>query len=85
VTTRVGDVIHLRLDPGFIWGDPESSAKTVAVEGIVRSDGGGLLADVHAVSSGQAVVMTSGTVACTLGEACPQLARLWELDVVVTS
>ena len=81
---HVGDVIQLRLDRGFIWGDPKSSADVVEVEAIVRPAGGGLNADLRAVAAGRAIVMTTGTVACAPGQACPQLARLWELDVAVT-
>ena len=84
VTMHVGDVIRLRLDRGFIWGDPKSSADIVEVEGIVRPAGGGLDADLRAIAAGRATVMTTGTVACAPGQACPQLARLWELDVAVT-
>ena len=84
VTTHVGVIFHLVLDRGFLWGDPRSDSTLIEVTGIKRpTSGGGLDADLHAVATGHATVTSTGGVACAPDQPCPQLARLWRLDVTV--
>ena len=84
VTTHVGVTIHLGLDRGFIWNDLKSDSSVIEVTNVQRpTSGGGLDADLRAVAVGHAAVTTAGGAACPPGEPCPQLARLWRLDITV--
>jgi hypothetical protein len=38
----------------------------------------------HAAAVGRATIRTTGTVYCKPGVACPDLALLWTLKVIVT-
>jgi len=84
LTTSVGDVVRVALDAGFTWGDPRSDSTAVVVRDVVRPPGGGLSATLSAAAVGRATVSSAGTVACAPGHACPQLARLWQVEVTVT-
>jgi len=81
--TRVGVTVHVALPSGFTWGDPHSDGGAVVVEGVARPPAGGLTAALVAVAVGRATVRATGTVACAPGQPCPQLARLWQVQVTV--
>jgi len=82
VTATVGARIGLRLDAGFDWSDPTSDAASVLVEDVQRPpDGRGLDAVLAVMGPGQATVKAVGTLPCNPGEVCPDLARLWSLEV----
>ena len=84
VTTRVGTTVRVSLPAGFNWGDPHSDSAAVTIGNIARPAGGGLTATLIAAAPGRATVRATGTVACAPGQACPQLARLWALQVTVS-
>ncbi len=82
VTAPVGATVGIRLDTGFDWSDPTSDAAAVVVEDVRRPpDGRGLEAVLAVVAPGRATVRATGTVACSPGQACPALARLWSVEV----
>jgi hypothetical protein len=83
VTTRVGDTIHVVLNPGLRWSTPMSDSSAVVVENVQRQSPGGLDADLIAVRAGQATVTAMGTALCPPGGACPQFIVLWRLHVTV--
>ncbi|MGD0852852.1 MAG: hypothetical protein ABSA07_05765 [Acidimicrobiales bacterium] len=84
IRVRVGTNVHIKFRTGFRWGDPVSSSKAVVVTTISRYLIGVDAATLHAAAVGQAFIRTTGTVACRPGVACPQLALLWILKVIVT-
>jgi|GEM_PF-2689895 len=83
VTTRVGDTIHVVLNPGLRWSTPMSDLSAVVVENVQRQSTGGLDADLIAVHAGRATVTAMGTALCPPGGACPQFIVLWRLHVTV--
>lgn len=83
VTTEVGATVHVSLPIGFTWEDPRSDSGVVEVTGIEKPAGGGLTAELRAVTAGQAKVTSAGSIVCAPGQPCPQLARLWGLRVTV--
>ncbi len=85
VTTRVGETIHVVLNPGLRWSTPMSDSSVVVVENVQRQSPGGLDADLIAAGAGQAVVTSMGTALCPPGGACPQFIVLWRLRVTVAT
>jgi hypothetical protein len=83
VTMKVGAVMGITLDHGFTWSDPRASSRAVTVAGIARSAPGGLSATVSAIVAGTATLSSVGTIVCPAGVACPALARLWSMRVIV--
>ena len=67
VTTRVGDTIHVVLNPGLRWSTPMSDSSVLVVENVQRQSPGGLDADLIAVRAGQASVTAMGTALCPPG------------------
>jgi hypothetical protein len=56
----------------------------VVVTTISRSSFGVNAVTLHAAAIGRATIRTTGTVYCKPGVACPDLALLWSLIVIVT-
>lgn len=83
VSTHVGVIIAVGLDPGFDWDAPHSDSSAVEVTAVVRQPSGGLHANLVAARVGQATVSASGAVLCQPEQPCPALARLWQLHVSV--
>lgn len=84
VSTRVGGTISIVLDAGFSWNTPTSDTGAVEVADVQRQPSGSLSAVLQAARVGQATVSAGGSVLCPPGQACPALARLWQLHVTVT-
>jgi hypothetical protein len=84
IRVRLGATVHLTFRSGFRWGYPASNSKSVVVTTISRTSRGVFAATLHAAALGHATVRASGTVACKPGVACPDLALLWTLKVIVT-
>jgi hypothetical protein len=83
VRVLLGDDVRFKLGSGFRWGDPVSSSRDVVVTSISRNSIGVDAATVHAVKLGRATVQVTGIESCKAGVACPDLALLWRLDVIV--
>jgi hypothetical protein len=84
IRVRVGTNVQVKLRSGFRWGYPVSNARSVVVTTISRSSIGVNDFIVHAASVGHAMIRVTGTVYCKSGVACPDLALLWSLKVIVT-
>jgi uncharacterized membrane protein YdfJ with MMPL/SSD domain len=84
IRVRVGTNIRIKLRSGFRWGYPASNSRAVVVTTISRSSIGVSAATLHAAKVGHATIRTAGTVYCKPGVACPDLALLWSLKVIVT-
>jgi hypothetical protein len=83
VTIQVGARMSVSLERGFQWGNPQSSSRAVVVSAVTHPSGGGLVATIRATALGQATVTSTGTIICPPGQACPMLALLWSLRVIV--
>jgi hypothetical protein len=84
IRVHPGTNVRIRLRTGFRWGYPTSSSRAVIVTNISRDSVGVVAATLHASVSGRATIRTTGTVYCMPGVACPDLALLWSLEVIVT-
>lgn len=84
VQIRLGGSARVDLGSGFRWGDPVSSSRAVVVTSIARNSIGVDSAVLHAAVVGRATIHDTGTEYCKTGVACPQLALLWTLRIVVT-
>lgn len=84
IRVRVGTNIRIKLRSGFRWGYPASNSRAVVVTTISRTSIGVTAATLHAAKIGHALIRTAGTVYCKPGVACPDLALLWSLKVIVT-
>ena len=83
VSTHIGVLIAIVLDPGFDWDTPASDSSAIEVANVVRQSSGRLDADLIAAQVGQATVSAAGAVLCPAEHFCPALARLWRLHVTV--
>jgi hypothetical protein len=84
IRVRVGTNVRIKLRSGFRWGYPVSNSRAVVVTQISLSSRGVNGATLHAASNGHATIHVTGTVSCKPGVACPNLALLWSLKVVVS-
>jgi hypothetical protein len=84
VRVRTGTDVRVKLRSGFRWGYPVSNSRSVVVTTISRSSIGVIGFTVHAAAIGHALIRVTGTVYCKPGVACPELALLWSLKVIVT-
>jgi len=71
------------LDPGFRWTNPISSSRSIKVTRVTRSASQRVSVMVTALALGRATLTSEGAIICPAGQACPALARLWVLHVVV--
>jgi hypothetical protein len=84
VATHVGGSFEVVLRTGWRWGTPQSSTKSIIVSDITKSSMGVASAILTATSAGVSTITVAGTVYCSKGEVCPDLAMLWTLKVIVT-
>jgi len=84
ISVHLGTNVRIRLRSGFRWGYPRSDSRAVVVTTITRDSAGVDGATLRAVAVGRATIRTTGTVYCKSGVACPDLALLWSLKVIVT-
>jgi hypothetical protein len=84
ISVHVGTNVRIKLRSGFRWGYPMSDSRAVVVTTISRSSFGVNAVTLHAAAIGRATIRTTGTVYCKPGVACPDLALLWSLIVIVT-
>jgi hypothetical protein len=84
ISMKVGVNARIKLRSGFRWGKPVSNSKTVVVTEVAHGSMGVDAVTLHAAAVGRATVRTTGTVYCKPGVACPDLALLWSLKVIVT-
>jgi hypothetical protein len=84
IRMRVGVNARIEMRSGFRWGVPVSNSKAVVVTKIARDAEGVDAVTLHAAAIGHATIRTTGTVFCRPGVACPDLALLWSLKVIVT-
>ncbi len=87
VTTHVGDTFDVELRAGFKWHLPVTSSMAVSVSAVALAPAGqrALVARVRAVRAGTTLVSSSGVIVCATGQACPDLALYWALNVIVTA
>lgn len=83
ISVHAGTNVRIRLRSGFRWGYPVSNSRAVVVTSISRDSEGVFAATLHAALVGRATIRTTGTVNCKPGVACPDLALLWSLQVIV--
>jgi hypothetical protein len=83
VRVLLGANVRFVLGSGYRWGNPVSTSRDVVVTTISRNSIGVDGATVHAAKLGRATVQVTGVVWCKAGVACPDLALLWRLDVIV--
>jgi hypothetical protein len=84
IDLRLGAHVRIKFRSGFRWGYPVSDSRAVAVTAISRDSIGVVAVTLHAAALGQALLRTTGTIYCKPGRACPDLALLWSLKVIVT-
>lgn len=84
VRLRLGASARLELGSGYRWGYPLSTSKAVTLNSFTRTSVGVVAATMYAAEVGRASIQTTGTVYCKPGVACPDLALLWHITVVVT-
>jgi len=84
IKMRVGVNARIKMRSGFRWGVPVSNSKAIVVTKIARDTEGVDAVTLHAAAVGHATIRTTGTVYCRPGVACPDLALLWSLKVIVT-
>jgi hypothetical protein len=84
ISMKVGVNVRIKLRSGFRWGNPVSNSKDVVVTKIAHGSMGVDAVTLHAAAIGRATIRTTGTVYCKPGVACPDLALLWSLKVIVT-
>lgn len=85
VTVAVGEQFHVSLDAGWRWSNPLVSTGVVRLGKVTRGPNGGLQTTVVALRLGRSTIAATGTIICKPGIACPALARLWSLRVVVSN
>ena len=83
ITLRLGQSVRVRLRGGFRWGDPVSSSRDVVVSKVTRNSIGVDAMTLHAAAIGRATIRVIGTVYCKPGVACPDLALLGRITVIV--
>jgi|HubBroStandDraft_6_1064221.scaffolds.fasta_scaffold812413_2 hypothetical protein len=83
VRVLLGANVRFVLGSGYRWGDPVSTSRDVVVTTVSRNSIGVDGATVRAAKLGRATVQVTGVVWCKAGVACPDLALLWRLDVIV--
>ena len=79
-----GSDVRIKMRSGFRWGNPVSNSSAVVVTSISRSSFGVNAVTLHAAATGHALIRDTGTILCPVGRACPDLALLWSLKVIVT-
>jgi len=84
ISVHVGTNVRIKLRPGFRWGYPMSNSRAVVVTTISLDSLGVDAVTIHAAAVGRATIRTTGTIYCKTGVACPDLALLWSLQVIVT-
>ena len=84
IRVRVGTNVRIKLRSGFRWGYPVSNSRAVVVTTFSRNSIGVHDFTLHAAAIGRATIHVTGTVYCKSGVACPELALLWTLKVIVT-
>jgi hypothetical protein len=84
IALRRGANVRVTLRSGFRWGVPTSDSRAVSVTDITRDAMGVDGVTLHGAAVGRATIRTTGTVYCKPGVACPDLALLWSMKVVVT-
>jgi hypothetical protein len=84
ISVHLGANVRIKLRSGFRWGYPASNSRAVVVTTISLSSMGVDAVTLHAAAIGRATIRTTGTVYCKTGVACPDLALLWSLEVIVT-
>ena len=84
IRMRVGVNARIEMRSGFRWCVPVSNSKAVVVTKVARDAEGVDAVTLHAAAIGHATIRTTGTVFCRPGVACPDLALLWSLKVIVT-
>ena len=85
ISLAVGDSFRLALDKSFRWGGLHASSGAVHESTASGPPSGGLSSIVTARSVGRVTLSATGVMVCAPGVACPALARLWVLQVVVTA
>jgi len=83
VVTGVHQSFRVSLPSGFHWGAVTSTSRAVKVTSSTSPATGGLKATVTGLRVGLATLHSSGSMVCPPGVACPALARLWSLVVLV--
>lgn len=83
ITLRLGQSVRVKLRGGFRWGDPVSSSRDVIVSKVTRNSIGVDAMTLHAAAVGRATILVTGTVYCKPGVACPDLALLGRITVIV--
>ncbi len=84
VRVRLGASARIELGSGFRWGYPVSTSQAVVLTSFTRTSVGVVGATLHAAAIGRAILRTTGTVYCKPGVACPDLALLWHITVIVS-
>jgi hypothetical protein len=75
--------VSFKLSGHRRWGNPVSTSRDVVVTTISRNSIGVDGATVHGAKLGRAFVQVTGIEYCKVGVACPDLAMLWRLNVIV--
>lgn len=84
IEVAVGARVPFSLSRSFRWSAPRRSGRAVSVTSNAPAKRG-LTGTIHALRVGQARLTSAGVMVCAPGRACPALAMLWQLDVVVVA
>ena len=83
MVVAVGHSFRLSLSANLRWSDLHASSSALSESVTAGPAGGGLGALVSAHRTGRATLVATGVMVCATGVACPALARLWSLVVLV--
>ncbi len=83
LATVVGSSFQVSLAGGFHWSTVASSSSALKVSGPDPKTSAGGRVSIIAKRTGSATLTSTGTMVCAAGVACPALARLWSIDVLV--
>ena len=79
-----GSCATLQLDHGLVWTTPDSSTRAVRVfdtETFAPDEAWGL----RAIHRGDTTITSTGRPKCAPGEACPDIVRLFSVNIRVVS
>jgi hypothetical protein len=84
IRVAAGTNVRIKMRSGFHWGNPTSNSSAVIVTAISRSSFGVNAVTLHAATLGHAVIRDTGIILCPASRACPDLALVWSVKVIVT-
>jgi hypothetical protein len=85
ITLAVRHSFSLSLSSGFRWSGLHASSPALVQSASSGPPNGGLTSLITAKKVGRVTLQAMGVMVCAPGVACPELARLWSLVVLVSA